>query len=205
MPLDNTFSWRWPAVLQYPSQHYNTYIQNSFPRKFALPVFPASLFARSVRQLFYRRWPTALQYSALIYNRRNTVLSAYTTHSSLSLRWCYTGRFLSNTVLQQSCPKNLCCKSSRVKSPLQKTDQSNNYIPPAITISYRAKTTNLVNPHVWRRLGVTGVAEETIIFYDGDEIFLILSSARAWARVILAGKRDILRYSTAGYSKTVVG
>ena len=94
-----------------------------------------------------------------------TVLSAYTKHSSLSLRRCYTGRFLNNTVLQHSCPKNLCCKSSRVKSPLQKTDQSNNYIPPAITISYRAKTTNLVNPHVWRRLGVTGVPEETIILF----------------------------------------
>ena len=123
MPLHNPFSWRWATVLQYPPpppQHYNTYIQNSSPRKFALPVFPASLFARSVRQLFYQRWPTALQYSALIYNRRNTVLSAYTTHSSLSWRRCYTGRFLNNTVLQHSCPKNLCCKSSRVKSPLQK-------------------------------------------------------------------------------------
>ena len=36
------------------------------------------------------------------------------------------------------------------------------------------------------------------------EIFSILSSTRAWASVILAGKRDNLCHSTTGFSENVV-
>ena len=153
MPLDNRFSWRWPTVLQYPSQHYNTYVPELIPRIFALPVFPASLFARSVRQLFYRRWPTALQYSALIYNRRNSSLSVHETQLS-KLKAKLYGTILEQQSVATSLRKNLCCKSSRViacvqTSPLPqkkipgyscnitvtKTDQSNDYIPTTKTIS----------------------------------------------------------------------
>ena len=40
--------------------------------------------------------------------------------------------------------------------------------------------------------------------YDNEyEIFSVLSSARAWTSVILAGKRDSRRYSTTSFSENV--
>ena len=109
-----------------------------------------------------------------------TVLSTYTVtkHSSLSLRRCYMGRFLNNKALQHFCdivsygcnivptllPKKSLLQIISCNITVTKTDQSNDYIPTAITISYQAKTINLVNSHVWRRLGVIAVPEETIIF-----------------------------------------
>ena len=41
-------------------------------------------------------------------------------------------------------------------------------------------------------------------FYYEDEIFSILSTARAWGSVILAGKRDSRRHSTTGFSENIV-
>ena len=49
---------------------------------------------------------------------------------------------------------------------------------------------------------------ESFRFWDEDgyqyEIFPILSSARAWTSVILAGKRDSSRHSTTRFSENVV-
>ena len=49
---------------------------------------------------------------------------------------------------------------------------------------------------------------ENFRFWDKDdyeyEIFSMLSSAHAWASVILAGKRDSRRHSTTGFSENVV-
>ena len=52
---------------------------------------------------------------------------------------------------------------------------------------------------------------ESFWFWDKDnydyghyEIFSILSSARAWANVILAGKRGSRRHSTTSFSENVV-
>ena len=39
---------------------------------------------------------------------------------------------------------------------------------------------------------------------EEDEIFSVLSSALAWANVILAGKRDSRRHSTTSFSESVV-
>ena len=49
---------------------------------------------------------------------------------------------------------------------------------------------------------------ETFRFYDDDvykdEIFSILSIARVWTSVVLAGKHDGRRNSSAGFSKNVI-
>ena len=49
---------------------------------------------------------------------------------------------------------------------------------------------------------------ETFRFYDDDvfkdEIFSILSIARVWTSVVLAGKLDGRRNSSAGFSKNVI-
>ena len=49
---------------------------------------------------------------------------------------------------------------------------------------------------------------ESFRFWDEDDyeyqIFSVLSSAFAWASVILAGKRDSLRHSTTSFSENVV-
>ena len=49
---------------------------------------------------------------------------------------------------------------------------------------------------------------ESFRFWDEDdyeyEIFSILSIARAWTSVILAGKRDSRRHSTTSFSENVV-
>ena len=48
---------------------------------------------------------------------------------------------------------------------------------------------------------------ESFRFWDEDdyeyEIFSVLSSASAWANVILAGKRDSRRHSTTSFSESV--
>ena len=61
---------------------------------------------------------------------------------------------------------------------------------------------SLLNPvsFSFSKTANTQAIEESFRFWDEDdyeyEIFSILSSARAWASVILAGKRDSSRYST---------
>ena len=60
---------------------------------------------------------------------------------------------------------------------------------------------NLTRPSSWFALDQL---IETFRFQDEDEDFSILSSVRAWARVILAGQRDSCRHSTTSFSENIV-
>ena len=52
---------------------------------------------------------------------------------------------------------------------------------------------------------LTRVLAETFRFKDKDEIFSVLSIARAWTSVILAGKGDSgRRHSTTNFSENVI-
>ena len=69
-------------------------------------------------------------------------------------------------------------------------------------------TADSLSGHLRERLRM--LLLESFRFEDEDEsdhehqIFSILSSARAWASVILAGKRDRRHHSTTGFSENVV-
>ena len=183
MPLDNPFSWRWPAVLQYPSQHYNTYVPELIGPHVRFTCFSSILICSfSSATLLSAMANSSTVFCPDLWQKEHSSLSIHETQLS-KLKAKLYGTILEQQSVATSLRKNLCCKSSRViacvqTSPLPqkkipgyscnttvtKTEQSNDYIPLAITISYRAKTTNLVNPHVWRRLGVIDVPEDTIIF-----------------------------------------
>ena len=89
----------------------------------------------------------------------------------------------------------------------RKSDGSRIVGEPAVIV-----VTHLGGNPIWKRWRCSssrlGVSIESIRFWDEDdyenEIFSILSSARAWTSPILAGKRDSCYHSTTGFIENVV-